>query len=97
MGYLICRRCDGDIEFETDSVSNGDGVWAESYVAASVVYEPCALDGTKWTDLDEQQLDDFGNVLQYGKTDCGCVWTLREIDALDERATKTAQEPVWAG
>ena len=36
---MTCRKCGGSIEYETERVSNGDGVWAESGYVGIVHWE----------------------------------------------------------
>lgn len=37
MSAITCPKCDGDIEYVTETVTNGDGPWLQSYLVASVL------------------------------------------------------------
>ncbi|HEY8684218.1 MAG TPA: hypothetical protein VIO57_01290 [Chloroflexota bacterium] len=68
------------MEFETERVDSGDGVWAQPGIVGYVLWEPALPGGIVNKDGD------------YCMTACGCLFTPREIDALDDAATKAAGE-----
>lgn len=81
MPVMACPRCgDGEIEYEVERRTDGDGPWAQSGWVGVVLYE--ALAGG---DVDCQAL----------RTSCGCVWQPDEQTALDGRATAAAGEYDW--
>lgn len=73
---MTCPKCDGDIEYEVERGDSGDGVWAMSYLVATVLYDEVADgEGGSWC-----------------RTACGCQWTEGEIEGLEERANELAHE-----
>jgi len=75
------------VEFETERVDSGDGVWAQSGIVGYVLFTPLVWD-EGFRNFRTPENADY----THGITACLCCWKAEELEKLDDAATKAAGE-----
>jgi hypothetical protein len=86
MPSISCPKCEGDIEYDTEGTDNGHAdhtfaAWTQGWAQ----FEAVTRDGTPIP----HSLTHYA----FGKTACGCIHTLDELDKLHAKASEYASEP----